>query len=233
MWWAIFFTVAFLVLLFLTGVFVLLGDKYESSLAAYRYVKFAVDQWESLTSTLPAAVCKAAEDRAVRAVRTLNISIYRELGVLFGRAMSEVRNKSLLKLNYTWKFSDDVFTYGIQWRKRNASWAVDWLRPTQMISAVRSIQSLSFDLTTSTIQSTLYPHVPENAVLTGVVWGTLSGTGVYTGILHGQYTLVDKTRLRCVNDTLSTTFSAEHFAILVGNYSTYYIHIYEYVYIEK
>lgn len=233
MWWALFFTIAFLILLFLAGLFVLLSGSYEETLVAYRYAKFAVDQWDSLTSTLQVAVCKAAEDRAVRAVRSLDISIYRELGVLFNKAMSEVRNKSLLKLNYTQGFEGDVFTYKIQWRKRNAVGTVDWLRPSVIISAVRQIQSLSFDLTTSTVQSTLYKYVPENAVLSGVVWGTLSGAGVYTGILHGEYTLMDKTKLRCVNGTISTTFNAEHFAVLIGNYTSYYIHIYEYVYIEN
>ncbi|MEZ0318457.1 MAG: hypothetical protein ABWK05_00480 [Pyrobaculum sp.] len=232
MWW-LFFTIVFLILLLLTGVFVVLKDSYEGVLTAYRYAKFAIDQWDSLVSTLPTAVCKAAEDKAINAVRSLNISVYRELGDLFNGTMSKVRERSLLKLNYTWKFKGDVFTYSIQWRKRSISGAVNWLRPSVLISGVRNIKALSFDLTTSTIQSSLYPHVPENAVLTGVVWGTLSGAGVYTGVLHGEYTLVDKTPLRCINGSLSTSFTADHFAVLIGNYSTYYIYIYEYVYIEK
>lgn len=233
MWW-LFFTVLFLSLLIIAGVLAVINNAYGKALEAYRLAKFAVDQWESLASSLNRSVCLTAEDMAEQAVNTLNISAYRQLGVMLEKAMKEVRNKTLLrKFNFTWAFRDDVFIWSVAWLKRNISGLVDWLRPSELIGAVTAIRHASFDLTYQSANEALAPLVPHGAVLRGSVWGVLYGNGTYSGTLHGSYILIDKTPLKCKEGHISVTFDATHYATLTINSTKSSVEIYEEIYVEK
>jgi hypothetical protein len=233
-WWAIFFAVVTLTLLAIAGVLAVLTEAYSKALDAYRLAKLTLDQWYSLSSQLNHTVCTAAEEMAKEAVKTLDISKYRKLGPAFARAMEEVKTKTFLKrLKYSWVFNGDVFQYNLSFLRRSVSGAVDWLRPTELIEAVQRIKSASFDLTVSTVYDTLKPFVPRGAVLSGVVYGRLTGNGTYTGTLTGEYTLRDKTPLRCTNGSLSVSFTASHYASLTLNSTQPFVYIYEIVYIDN
>jgi len=233
-WWLTFFAVVTLMLLAIAGVLAVLTDTYSKALDAYRLAKLTLDQWSSLSSQLNHTVCAAAEEMAKDAVKTLNVERYRELGPAFGRAMEEVRRKTFLKrLNYSWTFQGDVFGYNLTFLRRSVAGAVDWLRPTEMIEATQRIKSTSLDLTTSTVYDTLKPLVPRGAVLSGVVYGHLTGNGTYTGMLTGEYTLRDKTPLRCTKGSLSVSFTASHYASLTLNSTQPSVYIYEVVYIDN
>ncbi len=206
MWWAVYFTAVTLVLLAVAGTLAVLTDAYSKALDAYRLAKMTLDHWSSLSSQLNHTVCTAAEEMAKEAVKTLDVERYRELGPAFGNAMEEVKTKTFLKrLNYSWTFQGDVFRYNITFLRRSAAGAVDWLRPTELIETVQRIKSASFDLTVSTVYDTLRPLVPRGAALSGVVYGRLTGNGTYTGTLTGEYTLRDKTPLRCASGSLSVS----------------------------
>lgn len=234
MWWAIFFAVVTLTLLAVAGTLAVLTDAYSKALEAYRLAKLTLDQWYSLSSQLNHTVCTAAEEMAREAVKTLDVERYRELGPAFARAMEEVKKKTLLKrLNYSWAFQGDVFRYNITFLRRSAAGAVEWLRPTELIETVQRIKSTSFDLTTSTVYDTLRPLVPRGAVLSGVVYGRLTGNGTYTGTLTGEYTLRDKTPFRCTNGSLSVSFTASHYASLTLNSTQPSVYVYEVVYIDN
>ncbi|MEM0276758.1 hypothetical protein [Pyrobaculum sp.] len=237
MWWAIFFAAVTATLLVLVGVFVVLADAYKEALEAYRLAKFALDEWTSLVESLNASVCQGAEELAKRALADLNISHYRELGPLLGKALEETRQKTLLrKLNYSWAFEGDVFIWNVtvKWHNvRRAGGAVNWLRPSELINAAESIKGTSFDLTYYTVEEALAPHVPKGAVLYGVVYGRLYGNRSYSGFLIGEYRLWDKTPLRCTGGRLEAAFSADHYATLVINSTAPYIDIYEEVYVER
>ncbi|MFZ8806639.1 MAG: hypothetical protein ACO2PN_00845 [Pyrobaculum sp.] len=234
MWWAIFFAVVTLTLLAVAGTLAVLTEAYSKALDAYRLAKLTLDQWYSLSSQLNHTVCTAAEEMAKEAVKTLDVERYRELGPAFARAMEEVRRKTLLKrLNYSWAFNGDVFQYSLTFLRRSAAGAVDWLRPTELIETVQRIKSTSFDLTTSTVYDTLKPLVPRGVVLSGVVHGLLTGNGTYTGTLTGEYTLRDKTPLRCASGSLSVSFTASHYASLTLNSTQPSVYIYEIVYIDN
>jgi hypothetical protein len=233
-WWAIFFAVVTLTLLAVAGVLAVLTEAYSKALDAYRLAKLTLDQWYSLSSQLNHTVCTAAEEMAKEAVKTLDIERYRELGPAFARAMEEVKTKTFLKrLNYSWVFNGDVFRYNLTFLRRSVSGAVDWLRPTELIETVQRIKSTSFDLTTSTVYDTLRPLVPRGAVLSGALYGRLTGNGTYTGTLTGEYTLRDKTPLRCTNGNLSVSFTAFHYASLTLNSTQPSVYIYEGVYIDN
>ncbi len=234
MWWAIFFAVVTLMLLAVAGTLAVLTEAYSKALDAYRLAKLTLDQWYSLSSQLNHTVCTAAEEMAKDAVKTLDVERYRELGPAFARAMEEVRRKTFLKrLNYSWAFQGDVFRYNLTFLRRSAAGAVDWLRPTELIETAQRIKSASFDLTTSTVYDTLKPLVPRGVVLSGVVYGHLTGNGTYTGTLTGEYTLRDKTPLRCASGSLSVSFTASHYASLTLNSTQPSVYIYEVVYIEN
>lgn len=234
MWWAIYFTAVTLMLLAVAGTLAVLTDAYSKALDAYRLAKLTLDQWSSLTSQLNHTVCTAAEEMAKDAVKTLDVERYRELGPAFARAMEEVKTKTFLKrLNYSWAFQGDVFRYNLTFLRRSAAGTVDWLRPTELIEAVQRIKSTSFDLTVSTVYDTLWPLVPRGVVLSGVVYGHLTGNGTYTGTLTGEYTLRDKTPLRCAGGSLSVSFTASHYASLTLNSTQPSVYIYEVVYIEN
>ncbi len=234
MWWAIFFAVVTLTLLAVAGTLAVLTEAYSKALNAYRLAKLTLDQWYSLSSQLNHTVCTAAEEMAKEAVKTLDVERYRELGPAFARAMEEVKTKTFLKrLNYSWAFNGDVFRYNLTFLRRSVSGAVDWLRPTELIETVQRIKSASFDLTVSTVYDTLRPLVPRGAVLSGVVYGRLTGNGTYTGTLTGEYTLRDKTPLRCTNGSLSVSFTASHYASLTLNSTQPSAYIYEIVYIDN
>jgi len=221
-------------LLVIAGVLAVLTEAYSKTLDAYRLAKISLDQWSSLTSQLNYTVCTAAEEMAKDAVKTLDVERYRELGPAFARAMEEVRTRTFLKrLNYSWAFQGDVFRYNITFLRRSVSGAVDWLRPTELIETIQRIKSTSFDLTTSTVYDTLRPLVPRGAVLSGVVYGHLTGNGTYTGKLTGEYTLRDKTPLRCAGRSLSASFTASHYASLTLNSTQPSVYIYEVVYIDN
>ena len=233
MWWAIYFTAVTLVLLAVAGALAVLADAYSKALEAYRLAKLTLDQWISLSSQLNHTVCTAAEHLAIEAVESLDPSKYRELGPIFTKGMDEVRAKTFLKrLNYSWAFNGDVFQYVI-FLRRSAAGAVDWLRPTELIETVQRIKSTSFDLTTSTVYDTLKPLVPRGVVLSGVVYGHLTGNGTYTGTLTGEYTLRDKTPLRCAGGSLSVSFTTSHYASLTLNSTQPSVYIYEIVYIDN
>jgi hypothetical protein len=233
-WWAIFFTVVTLTLLAVAGTLAVLTEAYSKALDAYRLAKLTLDQWYSLSSQLNHTVCTAAEEMAKEAVKTLDVERYRELGPAFARAMEEVKSKTFLKrLNYSWIFQGDVFRYNLTFLHRSAAGAVDWLRPTELIETVQRIKSTSFDLTTSTVYDTLKPLVPRGAALSGVVYGLLTGNGTYTGTLTGEYTLRDKTPLRCASGSLSVSFTASHYASLTLNSTQPSVYIYEVVYIDN
>ena len=234
MWWAFFFAVVTLTLLAVAGTLAVLTEAYSKALDAYRLAKLTLDQWYSLSSQLNHTVCTAAEEMAKDAVKTLDVERYRELGPAFARAMEEVKTKTFLKrLNYSWAFQGDVFRYNLTFLRRSAAGAVDWLRPTELIETVQRIKSTSFDLTTSTVYDTLRPLVPRGAVLSGVVYGHLTGNGTYTGTLTGEYTLRDKTPLRCASGSLSVSFTASHYASLTLNSTQPSVYIYEVVYIDN
>ncbi len=234
MWWAIFFAVVTLMLLAVAGTLAVLTEAYSKALDAYRLAKMTLDQWSSLSRQLNHTVCTAAEEMAKDAVKTLDVERYRELGPAFAKAMEEVRRKTFLKrLNYSWAFNGDVFRYNLTFLRRSVSGAVDWLRPTELIETVQRIKSASFDLTVSTVYDTLRPLVPRGAVLSGVVYGYLAGNGTYTGTLTGEYTLRDKTPLRCAGGSLSASFTASHYASLTLNSTQPSVYIYEVVYIEN
>jgi len=233
-WWAFFFAVVTLTLLAVAGTLAVLTEAYSKALDAYRLAKLTLDQWYSLSSQLNHTVCTAAEEMAKDAVKTLDVERYRELGPAFARAMEEVKTKTFLKrLNYSWAFQGDVFRYNLTFLRRSAAGAVDWLRPTELIETVQRIKSTSFDLTTSTVYDTLRPLVPRGAVLSGVVYGHLTGNGTYTGTLTGEYTLRDKTPLRCASGSLSVSFTASHYASLTLNSTQPSVYIYEVVYIDN
>jgi hypothetical protein len=233
-WWAIYFTAVTLTLLAVAGTLAVLTEAYSKALDAYRLAKLTLDQWYSLSSQLNHTVCTAAEEMAKDAVKTLDVERYRELGPAFARAMEEVKTKTFLKrLNYSWVFQGDVFRYNLTFLRRSAAGAVDWLRPTELIETVQRIKSASFDLTTSTVYDTLKPLVPRGAVLSGVVYGHLTGNGTYTGTLTGEYTLRDKTPLRCASGSLSVSFTASHYASLTLNSTQPSVYIYEVVYIDN
>jgi hypothetical protein len=233
-WWAVYFAVTFMLLLAIAGVLAVLTEAYSKALDAYRLAKLTLDQWYSLSSQLNHALCTAAEEMAKDAVRTLDVERYRELGPAFERALEEVKTKTFLKrLKYDWAFQGDVFLYNLTFLRRSAAGAVDWLRPTELIEAVQRIKSASFDLTVSTVYDTLKPFVPRGAVLSGVVYGRLTGNGTYTGTLTGEYTLRDKTPLRCTNGSLSVSFTASHYASLTLNSTQPFVYIYEIVYIDN
>jgi hypothetical protein len=233
-WWAIYFAVTFMLLLAIAGVLAVLTEAYSKALDAYRLAKLSLDQWSSLSSQLNYTVCTAAEEMAKEAVKTLDVERYRELGPAFARAMEEVKTKTFLKrLNYSWAFQGDVFRYNLTFLRRSVSGAVDWLRPTELIETVQRIKSTSFDLTTSTVYDTLKPLVPRGAALSGVVYGLLAGNGTYTGTLTGEYTLRDKTPLRCASGGLSVSFTASHYASLTLNSTQPSVYIYEVVYIDN
>jgi hypothetical protein len=233
-WWLILFAVVTLMLLAVAGVLAVLTDAYSKALDAYRLAKLTLDQWYSLSSQLNHTICTAAEEMAKEAVKTLDVERYRELGPAFAKAVEEVRRKTFLKrLNYSWAFNGDVFRYNLTFLRRSAAGAVDWLRPTELIEAVQRIKSTSFDLTVSTVYDTLRPLVPRGAVLSGVVYGLLTGNGTYTGTLTGEYTLWDKTPLRCTNGSLSVSFTASHYASLTLNSTQPSIYVYEVVYIDN
>ncbi len=232
--WLIFFAAVTLMLLAVAGTLAVLTDAYSKALDAYRLAKMTLDHWSSLSSQLNHTVCTAAEEMAKDAVRTLDVERYRELGPAFARAMEEVRRKTFLKrLNYSWAFQGDVFRYNLTFLRRSAAGAVDWLRPTELIEAVQRIKSASFDLTVSTVYDTLRPLVPRGAVLSGVVYGHLTGNGTYTGTLTGEYTLRDKTPLKCTNGSLSVSFTASHYASLTLNSTEPSVYIYEVVHIDN
>jgi hypothetical protein len=232
-WWAIYFAVVTLMLLAVAGTLAVLTEAYSKALDAYRLAKLTLDQWYSLSSQLN-TVCTAAEEMAKEAVKTLDVSKYRELGPAFARAMEEVKTKTFLKrLKYSWVFNGDVFQYNLSFLRRSVSGAVDWLRPTELIEAVQRIKSASFDLTVSTVYDTLRPLVPRGAALSGVVYGRLTGNGTYTGTLIGEYVLRDKTPLRCTNGSLSVSFTASHYASLTLNSTQPSVYIYEIVYIDN
>jgi hypothetical protein len=109
---------------------------------------------------------------------------------------------------------------------------VDWLRPTELIEAVQRIKSTSFDLTTPRLRH-VESLVPRGAALSGVVHGHLTGNGTYTGTLTGDYTLKDKTPLRCASGSLSVSFTASHYASLTLNSTEPSVYIYEVVYIDN
>jgi hypothetical protein len=233
-WWAIFFAVVTLTLLAVAGTLAVLTEAYSKALDAYRLAKLTLDQWYSLSSQLNHTICTAAEEMAKDAVRTLDVERYRELGPAFARAMEEVKTKTFLKrLNYSWAFQGDVFRYTLTFLRRSAAGAVDWLRPTELIETVQRIKSASFDLTVSTVYDTLRPLVPRGVVLSGVVYGHLTGNGTYTGTLTGEYTLRDKTPLRCAGGSLSVSFTASHYASLTLNSTQSSVYIYEVVYIDN
>jgi hypothetical protein len=233
-WWAIFFAVVTLTLLAVAGTLAVLTEAYSKALDAYRLAKLTLDQWYSLSSQLNHTICIAAEEMAKEAIRTLNVERYRELGPAFAKAIEEVRRKTFLKrLNYSWAFNGDVFRYNLTFLRRSVSAGVDWLRPTELVEAVQRIKSTSFDLTTSTVYDTLKPLVPRGAALGGVVYGRLTGNGTYTGTLTGEYTLRDKTPLRCTNGSLSVSFTASHYASLTLNSTQPSIYVYEVVYIDN
>jgi hypothetical protein len=233
-WWLILFAVVTLMLLVIAGVLAVLTDAYSKALDAYRLAKLTLDQWSSLSSQLNYTVCTAAEEMAKEAVKMLDVERYRELGPAFARAMEEVKTKTFLKrLNYSWAFQGDVFRYNITFLRRSAAGAVDWLRPTELIEAAQRIKSASFDLTTSAVYDTLKPLVPRGAALSGVVYGHLTGNGTYTGTLTGDYTLRDKTPLRCASGSLSASFTASHYASLTLNSTQPSVYIYEVVYIDN
>jgi hypothetical protein len=233
-WWAIFFAVVTLMLLAVAGTLAVLTEAYSKALDAYRLAKLTLDQWSSLSSQLNHTVCTAAEEMAKDAVKTLDVERYRELGPAFARAMEEVKTKTFLKrINYSWTFQGDVFRYNLTFLHRSAAGTVDWLRPTELIEAVQRIKSTSFDLTTSTVYDTLRPLVPRGAALSGVVHGHLTGNGTYTGTLTGDYTLKDKTPLRCASGSLSVSFTASHYASLTLNSTEPSVYIYEVVYIDN
>jgi hypothetical protein len=233
-WWAIFFAVVTLTLLAVAGTLAVLTEAYSKALDAYRLAKLTLDQWYSLSSQLNHTVCTAAEEMAKDAVKTLDVERYRELGPAFARAMEEVKTKTFLKrLNYSWAFQGDVFRYNLTFLRRSAAGAVDWLRPTELIETVQRIKSASFDLTTSTVYDTLKPLVPRGAALSGVVYGQLTGNWTYTGTLTGEYTLRDKTPLRCASGSLSVSFTASHYASLTLNSTQPSVYIYEVVYIDN
>ncbi len=234
MWWAIFFAVVTLMLLAVAGTLAVLTEAYSKALDAYRLAKLTLDQWYSLSSQLNHTVCTAAEEMAKDAVKTLDVERYRELGPAFARAMEEVKTRTFLKrLNYSWAFQGDVFRYNLTFLRRSAAGAVDWLRPTELIETAQRIKSTSFDLTTSTVYDTLKPLVPRGVALSGVVYGYLAGNGTYTGTLTGEYTLRDKTPLRCASGSLSVSFTASHYASLTLNSTQPSVYIYEVVYIEN
>ena len=234
MWWAIYFAVVTLTLLAVAGTLAVLTEAYSKALDAYRLAKLTLDQWYSLSSQLNHTVCTAAEEMAKEAVKTLDVKRYRELGPAFARAMEEVKSKTFLKrLNYSWAFQGDVFRYNLTFLHRSAAGAVDWLRPTELIDTVQRIKSTLFDLTTSTVYDTLKPLVPRGAALSGVVYGHLTGNGTYTGTLTGEYTLRDKTPLRCASGSLSVSFTASHYASLTLNSTQPSVYIYEVVYIDN
>jgi hypothetical protein len=233
-WWAIFFAVVTLTLLAVVGTLAVLTEAYSKALDAYRLAKLTLDQWYSLSSRLNHTVCTAAEEMAKEAVKTLDVERYRELGPAFARAIEEVRRKTFLKrLNYSWTFQGDVFFYNLTFLRRSVAGAVDWLRPTELVETVQRIKSTSFDLTTSTVYDTLRPLVPRGAALSGVVYGLLTGNGTYTGTLTGEYTLRDKTPLRCASSSLSVNFTASHYASLTLNSTQPSVYIYEVVYIDN
>jgi hypothetical protein len=233
-WWAIYFAVVTLMLLAIAGTLAVLTEAYSKALDAYRLAKLTLDQWYSLSSQLNHTVCTAAEEMAKEAVKTLDVERYRELGPAFARAMEEVKTKTFLKrLNYSWAFQGDVFRYNLTFLRRSAASAVDWLRPTELIEAAQRVKSTSFDLTTSTVYDTLRPLVPRGVVLSGVVYGRLTGNGTYTGTLTGEYTLRDKTPLRCASGSLSVSFTASHYASLTLNSTQPFVYIYEVVYIDN
>jgi hypothetical protein len=233
-WWAVYFAVTFMLLLAIAGVLAVLTEAYSKALDAYRLAKLTLDQWYSLSSQLNHALCTAAEEMAKDAVRTLDVERYRELGPAFARALEEVKTKTFLKrLKYDWAFQGDVFLYNLTFLRRSAAGAVDWLRPTELIEAVQRIKSTSFDLTVSTVYDTLRPLVPRGAALNGVVFGHLTGNGTYTGTLTGEYTLRDKTPLRCAGGSLSVSFTASHYASLTLNSTQPSVYIYEVVYIDN
>jgi len=233
-WWAIYFTAVTLLLLLVAGALAVLTDAYSKALEAYRLAKLTLDQWSSLASQLDRTICTAAEHLATKAVESLDVGRYKELGPMFARAMSEVRAKTYLKrLNYSWSFQGDVFRYNVTFLRRGAGGAVDWLRPTELIEAAQRIKSVSFDLTASTVYDALRPLIPRGTVLSGVVYGYLTGNGTYTGTLTGEYTLRDKTPLRCVDGNLSVSFSASHYASLTLNSTQPSVYIYEVVYIDS
>lgn len=234
MWWGIYFTAASVLLLVVVGLFVVLDDAYKESLEAYRLAKFTLDQWSSLAVQLNSTICLAAETLAKKAVVELNIEVYRGLGPMFSKAMEQVKNKSLLrKLNYSWGFNGDVFQWNITFLSRRARGVVDWLRPSVLINSVGDIESASFDLTQSTMDSTLRQYVPKDAVLKGVVYGYLYGNGTYSGYVTGEYILTDKTPLRCLKDSLSLSFAATHYATLTTNSTASSVYIYYEVDIEN
>jgi hypothetical protein len=233
-WWAIYFAVVTLMLLAVAATLAVLTEAYSKALDAYRLAKLTLDQWYSLSSQLNHTVCTAAEEMAKEAVKTLDVERYRELGPAFARAMEEAKTKTFLKkLNYSWAFNGDVFRYTVTFLRRSVSGAVDWLRAAELIEAVQRIKSTSFDLTVSTVYDTLRPLVPRGAVLSGVVYGRLTGNGTYTGTLTGEYTLRDKTPLRCTNGSLSVSFTASHYASLTLNSTQPSVYIYEIVYIDN
>jgi hypothetical protein len=232
-WWAIYFAVTFMLLLAIAGVLAVLTEAYSKALDAYRLAKLSLDQWSSLSSQLNYTVCTAAEEMAKEAVKTLDVERYRELGPAFARAMEEVKTKTFLKrLNYSWAFQGDVFLYNLTFLRRSAAGAVE-LRPTELIEAVQRIKSTSFDLTVSTVYDALKPLVPRGAALSGLVFGRLTGNGTYAGALAGEYTLWDKTPLRCAGGSLSVSFTASHYASLTLNSTQPSVYIYEVVYIDN
>ncbi|WP_333638790.1 hypothetical protein [Pyrobaculum aerophilum] len=234
MWWAVYFVAVTAILIAIVGVFSILADTYKGALEAYRIAKFAVDQWSSLSSQLNYTICLAAESLAKKALVSLNASVYKDLGPMFAEAMEEVRRRTLLKrLNYSWAFKDDVFMWNATFLKFRTSGAVDWLRPTELINSVEEIKAASFDLSASSIEDVLRPLVPKNAVLQGVVHGYLYGNGTYSGHLEGEYLLKDKTLLRCINATLSVSFTASHYATLTVNSTSPSVYIYYQVFIDN
>ncbi|MFN3804449.1 MAG: hypothetical protein ACK4SY_05295 [Pyrobaculum sp.] len=231
MWW-LYFATAALLLLFLFGVFAALHHAYAEALEAFRLAKFAGDQWRSFVSQLGEAICKAAESKAVEAVKTLDAGRYRELGPLLEGALAEVRNKTLLKgVDLRWAFRGDVFTWNATFLGHRAGGVVDWLRPTEFIHAARLIGGASFDL--GEIEGALRALTPRGAVLRGVAWGRLYGNGTYAGYLHGVYMLTDKTPLRCIPGRLSASIHATHYVVYSTNSTAPWVDVYEIIYVDN
>ncbi len=213
MWW-LYFTAAALVLLYLWAALTVLHEAYSKALDSYRNAKFTRDLWLSLSTQLERVICIAAESRAAEAAARLDLSIYRELGILFQSAMEKVREKAG-ELEYHWEFDGDVFFWEVSLGQQRVWGRVDWLQPGRLAEAAARVDGLAIHL--ERVEEEFREVLPEGVSLWGVIWGRLYGDGTYSGYLHGEYTLVDNTPLRCVSGWLYTRLYTTHYATYVTN----------------
>lgn len=233
MWWLFYFSIV--VTLLLTAAVVLSAAVYiyEKTLEGFRLVKFIKDQWYSLSNSVENALCNAAEELAQAAVTSHNVSIYYSLGYLLEKTIREVREKTLLKkINGSWVFEGDVFNWEIRFLKYSKEGVIDWLRPTELISAASTISTIDLDLN-SDVETTLKSKLPRGTRLTGAIYGVLTGNMTYSGYLDAYYTLLDKTPFRCREGSLKLHFTGRHYVTYYTNSTAESVYIYLEIYIDN